>query len=84
MVGPGASGPSEAGRIAPVEMESAMSEKKTPMTPEAASRIQSDADRTGENQDFKSRAQRAAERNSSKGEGEGGSEGPEVAEPQKK
>lgn len=40
-----------------------MSKKETtpkPMTPEAASRIQSHADRTGSNQDFKSRAQSSA------------------------
>jgi hypothetical protein len=36
---------------------------KTSMTQEAASRIQSDADRTGTNQDFKARAQSAATRN---------------------
>jgi len=33
---------------------------KSPMTLEAAARIQSHADKTGQNQDFKSRAQRAA------------------------
>lgn len=32
---------------------------KTPMTPEAAARIQSHADKSGTNQGFKSRAQRA-------------------------
>lgn len=37
-----------------------MSDNKTPMTPEAASRIQSHADRTGTNQDFKARAQAAS------------------------
>ena len=37
--------------------------KSTPMTPEAASRIQSHADKTGTNQDFKARAQSAAEKN---------------------
>ncbi len=40
-----------------------MSKKATtpkPMSPEAASRIQSHADRTGRNQDFKSRAQSSA------------------------
>ena len=42
-------------------------EEKTPMTPEAAARIQSNADRTGTNQDFKSRAQSAAAKQSSKG-----------------
>jgi len=34
--------------------------KKTRMTKKAAARIQSHADRTGRNQDFKARAQRAA------------------------
>lgn len=34
--------------------------KKSGMTPEAASRIQSHADRTGTNQGFKARAQTAA------------------------
>ena len=34
--------------------------KKTPMTPDDAARIQSHADRTGTNPDFKARAQRAA------------------------
>jgi len=33
---------------------------KAPMTQKDASRIQSHADRTGSNQDFKGRAQRAA------------------------
>lgn len=37
---------------------------KAPMTPEAAQRIQSNADKTGNNQDFKSRAQSAAATNS--------------------
>lgn len=36
---------------------------KTPMTPSAASRIQSHADKSGTNQDFKSRAQSAADKN---------------------
>lgn len=49
-----------------------MSEKKVPMTHEAASRIQSHADRTGNNQDFKERAQRAAEKNRDVGGGPGG------------
>ena len=35
---------------------------KTPMTPDAASRIQSHADRTGTNQGFKGRAQSAGTR----------------------
>ena len=34
--------------------------KKTPMTPKAASRIQSGADKSGKNQGFKARAQGAA------------------------
>lgn len=34
---------------------------KTPMTPADAARIQSHADKTGTNQDFKERAQRAGE-----------------------
>ena len=37
-----------------------MATKKTPMTQQDASRIQSNSDRTGKNQDFKKRAQRAA------------------------
>jgi len=37
--------------------------KKTPMTKDAASRIQSHADKTGSNQDFKARAQAAASKN---------------------
>lgn len=36
---------------------------KTPMTPTAASRIQSHADKTCTNQDFKSRAQSTADKN---------------------
>ncbi len=40
---------------------------KTPMTPSAASRIQSHADKSGTNQGFKSRSQRAASKNSSGG-----------------
>ena len=36
---------------------------KTLMTKEAASRIQSHADRTGRNQEFKARAQSTAEKN---------------------
>ncbi len=38
----------------------------TPMTPKDASRIQSHADRTGTNQDFKSSAQRAGAKNEGK------------------
>lgn len=41
--------------------------KKTPMTPDAASRIQSHADRTGKNQGFKGRAQSGAAKNDNKG-----------------
>jgi len=37
--------------------------KKGKMTSEAARRIQSHADKTGRNQDFKQRAQRAAAKN---------------------
>ncbi len=37
--------------------------KKTPMTQDAASRIQSNADKTGNNQRFKERAQSAAAKN---------------------
>jgi hypothetical protein len=41
-----------------------MSDKKpTPMTPKDAARIQSNADKTGENQGFKERAQRSADKN---------------------
>ncbi len=36
--------------------------KKAEMTKKDASRIQSRADKTGENQDFKARAQRAADK----------------------
>lgn len=46
--------------------------KKTPMTPEAARRVQSHADKTGTNQDFKARAQSAADKGAAKG-GAGGS-----------
>ncbi|MCB9764943.1 MAG: hypothetical protein H6739_34520 [Alphaproteobacteria bacterium] len=38
--------------------------KKTPMTPDAARRIQSHADRTKTNQGFKQRAQSTAAKNS--------------------
>lgn len=37
-------------------------DKKTPMTPKDASRIQSSSDKTGRNQDFKTRAQSAADK----------------------
>ena len=40
-----------------------MSEKKEKMTKEAARRIQSHADKTGTNQDFKARAMSAAAKN---------------------
>jgi hypothetical protein len=43
---------------------------ETPMTKENAARIQSDADKTGKNQDFKGRAQSAADKQ--KGEAEKG------------
>lgn len=39
-------------------------EQKQPMTPSDASRIQAHADKTGRNQDFKTRAQRAAAKQS--------------------
>jgi len=38
----------------------------TPMSKEAASRIQSQADKTGKNQDFKERAQSSADKNARK------------------
>ena len=41
-----------------------MTKRKVSMTKKAASRIQSHADKTGRNQDFKSRAQRAASKKS--------------------
>jgi len=37
--------------------------KQAPMTKEAARRIQSEADKSGKNQDFKARVMRAADRN---------------------
>lgn len=40
-----------------------MGDKKTPMTREDAKRIQSEADRTGTNQEFKKRAMSAAYKN---------------------
>lgn len=40
-----------------------MSKGKSPMTKQAAERIQSVADRTGKNQDFKARAMSAADKN---------------------
>lgn len=45
--------------------------KKTPMTPEAARRIQSHADRTGSNQGFKGRAQSAADKGAGASKGGG-------------
>jgi hypothetical protein len=39
---------------------------KEPMTKEAASRIQSNSDKTGKNSDFKERAQSSAAKNSRK------------------
>jgi hypothetical protein len=44
------------------DKESKMSDKPKPMTQEDAARIQSHADKTGTNQDFKSRAQSAADK----------------------
>lgn len=51
--------------------------KPTPMTPEDAARIQSHADKTGTNEDFKKRAQSAGDKNAAgsavnKGKGGGG------------
>jgi hypothetical protein len=40
--------------------------KNSKMTPKDASRIQSNADRSGSNQEFKARSQSAAEKNSKK------------------
>ncbi len=40
--------------------------KENKMTPKDVARIQSHADKTGRNQDFKSRAQKAATKNSKK------------------
>ncbi len=40
-----------------------MSKGKSPMTQQAAQRIQSAADKSGQNQDFKARAMAAAEKN---------------------
>ena len=48
---------------------------KTPTTPSDASRIQSQADKSGTNQGFKSRAQSAATKNSSGGGKSGGKKG---------
>ena len=45
-----------------------MSDKKqTPMTPKDASRIQSQADKSGTNQGFKERAQGAGDKNATQG-----------------
>ena len=49
--------------------------KKTPMTPDAARRIQSHADRTDTNQDFKGRAQSGAAKNGGAASGDGGKKG---------
>lgn len=52
--------------------------KTTPMTQEDAARIQSHADKTGSNQDFKQRAQSAADKHaagSTPGAGKAGSGG---------
>lgn len=38
-------------------------DKKKPMTPDDAARVQSHADRSGRNEDFKRRAQSGADRN---------------------
>lgn len=40
-----------------------MSKESTPMNQEAAARIQASADKSGNNQDFKARAQAAAAKN---------------------
>jgi hypothetical protein len=42
-------------------------DKKTPMTPDAAARIQGHADRTNTDQGFKERAQRGAAQNVNQG-----------------
>lgn len=47
------------------------SSKKTPMTPADAARIQSHVDRAGTNQDFKSRAQSAGDKNANADKGGG-------------
>ncbi|KAI8148500.1 hypothetical protein BJV82DRAFT_663866 [Fennellomyces sp. T-0311] len=47
--------------------KSSAEQTKTPMTQDAASRIQSHADRTGTNQGFKSSAQSAADKNAKQG-----------------
>lgn len=52
-----------------------MDKSKTPMTPKDAGRIQAVADRTGTNQDFKARAQRAAAKNGNRGSGKPGGKG---------
>jgi len=44
------------------EVETMSNEKKSPMTPKDARRIQSNSDKTGRNQDFKARAQSAADK----------------------
>ncbi len=52
-----------------VEYTMSSSKPKTPMTPDAAKRIQRNADRTGTNSDFKERAQRAADKNTNAAKG---------------
>lgn len=47
-------------------MEVSKNMTKTPMSNQAASRIQSQADKSGNNQDFKARAQSSADKNSKK------------------
>ena len=62
---PGATTRSEWSKEA--EVANKKTESKPPMTTEAAARIQSNADRTGTNQEFKSRAQAAVAKQSSEG-----------------
>jgi hypothetical protein len=56
-----------------------MGDKKTPISREDAKRIQSEADRTGTNQEFKARVMRAAYKNEpleqSPSQGDGGGDG---------
>ena len=49
--------------------------KKTPMTSDAAGRIQSHADRTGTNKGFKGRAQSGGAKNNGGGKGKSGGSG---------
>jgi hypothetical protein len=54
-----------------------MADPKTPMTPKAASRIQSASDKSGTNQGFKGRAQSAAGKpGGGGGKGSSGGKGP--------